>query len=78
MTLGAVAAHALGLDPSAAVVLPAMPGFYHNPVTIHDLIDFVVGRICDQLGIRHDLVRRWGAAGTLGLGRGATVRIDRE
>ena len=49
------------LSQAGAVVLPAMPGFYHNPVTIHDLIDFVVGRICDQIGIRHDLVRRWGA-----------------
>ena len=49
------------LSQAGAVVLPAMPGFYHNPVSIHDLIDFVVGRICDQLGIRHDLVRRWGA-----------------
>ena len=49
------------LSQAGAVVLPAMPGFYHNPVTIHDLIDFVVSRICDQLGIRHDLVRRWGA-----------------
>lgn len=43
-----------------AVVLPAMPGFYHNPLTIHDLIDFVVGRICDQLGIGQELSKRWG------------------
>ena len=49
------------LSEAGAVVLPAMPGFYHNPVSIHDLIDFVVGRLCDQLGIRHELVRRWGA-----------------
>jgi flavin prenyltransferase len=49
------------LSEAGAVVLPAMPGFYHNPVTIHDLIDFVVGRVCDQLGIRHELVKRWGA-----------------
>ena len=48
------------LSDAGAVVLPAMPGFYHNPVTIHDLIDFVVGRICDQLGIRHELMQRWG------------------
>lgn len=50
----------LKLARSGAVVLPAMPGFYHHPVTIHDLVDFVVGRICDQLGIRHDLFQRWG------------------
>ena len=49
------------LADAGAVVLPAMPGFYHPPMTIHDLIDFVVGRICDQLGIRQELVRRWGA-----------------
>lgn len=49
------------LTQAGATVLPAMPGFYHHPVTIHDLVDFVVGRICDQLGIRHDLFRRWGS-----------------
>ena len=49
------------LADAGGVILPAMPGFYHNPVTIHDLIDFVVGRICDQLGIRQDLFKRWGA-----------------
>jgi 4-hydroxy-3-polyprenylbenzoate decarboxylase len=44
-----------------AVVLPAMPGFYHSPTSIHDLVDFVVGRICDQLGIEHSLFKRWGS-----------------
>ena len=48
------------LADAGGVILPAMPGFYHNPVTIHDLIDFVVGRICDQLGIDVDLTARWG------------------
>jgi 4-hydroxy-3-polyprenylbenzoate decarboxylase len=43
-----------------AVVLPAMPGFYHGPQTIADLVDFVVARICDQLGMATSLVRRWG------------------
>jgi 4-hydroxy-3-polyprenylbenzoate decarboxylase len=50
------------LADAGAVVLPAMPGFYHNPLTIHDLVDFVVGRICDQLGIGVDLFKRWGSA----------------
>ena len=45
---------------AGAVVLPAMPGFYHGVKTIRDLVDFVVGRICDQLGIKHTLMRRWG------------------
>ncbi len=48
------------LADAGAVILPAMPGFYHDPATIHDLVDFVVGRICDQLGIEQDLMKRWG------------------
>ncbi|GAB4149148.1 MAG: UbiX family flavin prenyltransferase [Planctomycetaceae bacterium] len=48
------------LSDAGAVILPAMPGFYHNPLTIHDLIDFVVGRICDQLNLDIDLTSRWG------------------
>jgi flavin prenyltransferase len=45
---------------AGAVVLPAMPGFYHGVTSIRDLVDFVVARICDQLGIDGDLMRRWG------------------
>jgi 4-hydroxy-3-polyprenylbenzoate decarboxylase len=45
---------------AGALVLPAMPGFYHNPRSIHDLVDFVVGRVCDQLRVQHALFRRWG------------------
>jgi 4-hydroxy-3-polyprenylbenzoate decarboxylase len=45
---------------AGAVVLPAMPGFYHGATTFLDLVDFVVARICDQLGIEHSLIRRWG------------------
>jgi 4-hydroxy-3-polyprenylbenzoate decarboxylase len=44
---------------AGAVVLPAMPGFYHRPRDIGDLVDFVVARICDQLGVEHTLGRRW-------------------
>jgi 4-hydroxy-3-polyprenylbenzoate decarboxylase len=43
-----------------AVVLPASPGFYTKPQSLDDAIDFIVGRICDQLGVEHDLFRRWG------------------
>lgn len=46
---------------AGAIVLPAMPGFYHQPSSITDLIDFVVARICDQLGIEHQLIKRWGS-----------------
>jgi flavin prenyltransferase len=45
---------------AGAVVLPAMPGFYHGATTVLDLVDFVVARICDQLGVPQRLVRRWG------------------
>lgn len=46
---------------AGAVVLPAMPGFYHNPKSINDLVDFVVARICGQLGVPFDRMRAWGA-----------------
>jgi 4-hydroxy-3-polyprenylbenzoate decarboxylase len=45
---------------AGAVVLPAMPGFYQRPQSLQDAVDFVVGRICDQLGVAHELMRRWG------------------
>lgn len=48
------------LADAGAVILPAMPGFYHGPTSILDLVDFVVGRICDQLGVGHQLLQRWG------------------
>jgi 4-hydroxy-3-polyprenylbenzoate decarboxylase len=46
---------------AGAVVLPAMPGFYHGARSLGDLVDFVVARICDQLGVEHHLVKPWGA-----------------
>jgi 4-hydroxy-3-polyprenylbenzoate decarboxylase len=45
---------------AGAVVLPAMPGWYHRPTTLGDLVDFVVARICDQLGVEAGLSKRWG------------------
>src|SRR6516164_826783 len=45
---------------AGAVVLPAMPAFYHRPKTLEDAVNFVVGRVCDQLGVEHQLLRRWG------------------
>jgi flavin prenyltransferase len=48
---------------SGAVVLPAMPAFYTRPRSLQDAVDFVVGRICDQLGVEHGLLRRWGTEG---------------
>lgn len=46
---------------AGAVVLPASPGWYHGVTTLRDLVDFLVGRICDQLGIDNCLMNRWGA-----------------
>jgi flavin prenyltransferase len=45
---------------AGAVVLPAMPGWYHRPRRLEDLVDFVVARICDQLGVPNALAPRWG------------------
>lgn len=50
------------IHEAGAVVLPAAPGFYQGAETVADLVDFVVARICDQLGVAHALMRRWGEA----------------
>lgn len=44
---------------AGAVVLPAMPAFYTRPQSLQDAIDFVTGRVCDQLGVEHQLFKRW-------------------
>ena len=44
---------------AGAIILPAMPGFYHKPGSLEDIVDFVVARILDQLGIPHNLVPPW-------------------
>ena len=49
----------LTLSRAGATVLPAMPGFYHRPRSVQDLVDFVVGRILDHLGQKKNLVPRW-------------------
>jgi 4-hydroxy-3-polyprenylbenzoate decarboxylase len=59
--LGLVQLRNLALVAEAgAVVLPAMPAFYTRPRSVQEMIDFVVGRVCDQLGVAHDLLKRWG------------------
>jgi len=52
--------HMLTLSRMGAVIMPACPGFYHRPATVADLVDFVVARILDHLGVEHQLVPRWG------------------
>jgi len=45
---------------AGAIVLPASPGWYHGVESTADLVDFVVARICDQIGVKHALTKRWG------------------
>ena len=49
----------LRLTRAGAVIMPAAPGFYHRPKQISDLVDFVVARMLDQLGVEQTLVKRW-------------------
>lgn len=50
----------LTLTRTGAIVLPAAPGFYHLPERVDDLVNFIVGKALDYLGIEHDLLERWG------------------
>ncbi|MCM8857425.1 MAG: UbiX family flavin prenyltransferase [Candidatus Thiodiazotropha sp.] len=50
----------LKLSRMGAVIMPANPGFYHNPSSVEELVDFMVSRILDQLDIEHRLMPRWG------------------
>jgi 4-hydroxy-3-polyprenylbenzoate decarboxylase len=50
----------LKLSRAGARIIPAMPAFYGRPESVLDLVDFVVGKVMDQLGIENDLYKRWG------------------
>jgi len=50
----------LALAEMGARIVPAMPGFYHQPASMADLVDFVVGKLLDQADIPHNLFKRWG------------------
>ncbi len=49
----------LRLSQAGAVIMPAAPGFYNKPEKISDLVDFIVARVLDQLGVDHTLSKRW-------------------
>jgi 4-hydroxy-3-polyprenylbenzoate decarboxylase len=48
------------LAEAGAIVVPASPAFYQRPTSLDDLVDFVVGKVLDQLGVEHHLFKRWG------------------
>ncbi len=50
----------LRLSRAGVVILPPSPGFYHRPQSVGDIVDFVVARILDQIGVPHALMQRWG------------------
>lgn len=52
--------HMLSLSRLGVTIMPAAPGFYHNPKSVEDLVDFMVARILDHLGVDHALTSRWG------------------
>jgi len=51
----------LKLSRSGARIIPAMPAFYSRPESALDMVDFMVGKILDQLGVANDLYKRWGS-----------------
>ena len=55
----------LTLTRMGAIVMPASPGFYQRPQSIAELIDFMVARVLDQLGVEHALMKRWGETQTV-------------
>lgn len=50
----------LTLSQMGVTIMPAAPGFYHNPTSINDLVDFMVGRLLDHLTIEQSIMPRWG------------------
>ena len=52
----------LRLARAGACIVPPSPGFYNHPQTIADIVDFVVARVLDQVGVPHTLMQRWGEA----------------
>ncbi|MDP2433850.1 MAG: flavin prenyltransferase UbiX [Pseudomonadota bacterium] len=49
------------LAEAGATILPANPGFYHRPSSVEQVVDFIVARVLDHLGFKHELMKPWGA-----------------
>jgi flavin prenyltransferase len=58
--------HLARLAWAGATILPAMPAFYHRPRSVEDLVDHLVGKVLDALGVEHSLARRWATPKTAG------------
>lgn len=50
----------LKLSHAGAVIMPPNPGFYHHPQSVQDIVDFVVARVMDHLGVEQTLMKKWG------------------
>jgi len=48
------------ITEAGGIIVPAAPGFYNHPKTLDDVIDFVVGKTLDAMGVEHEIVERWG------------------
>jgi 4-hydroxy-3-polyprenylbenzoate decarboxylase len=67
--------HTLAL--AGAVIMPACPAFYPRPLKVEDIVDFVVGRVLDALGVDNDLYRRWNGKGAVPRGSRGSRRTRR-
>jgi 4-hydroxy-3-polyprenylbenzoate decarboxylase len=65
----------LKLSRMGVRIIPAMPAFYQGPQTLDDMVDFMVGKVLDSMGVEHELYKRWGMADEQ-LGQAGSHRTD--